>query len=154
MPRGSSAFARRMSSFQNVLPPSMIVSPATRRPDETRHRRLGELATLPVFFKLHGKRAVVSGGSDTAAWKVELLAAAGAEVHVFSPAPGERLRELEAEDPRLQIHLRAIEPADFAGAAMALADAADEDAAARFHAQAKAAGVPVNVIDAPQWCDF
>ena len=43
---------------------------------------------------------------------------------------------------------------DFAGAAIAVADCADDDEAAQFAAAARAAGVPVNVIDRPAFCDF
>ena len=43
---------------------------------------------------------------------------------------------------------------DFAGAAIAVADCADDDEAAAFAAAARAAGVPVNVIDRPAFCDF
>ena len=45
--------------------------------------RMAPLAKLPVFWSLEGKRVVVAGGSDAAAWKAELLAACGAEVHVY-----------------------------------------------------------------------
>ena len=48
------------------------------------NQRMGALATLPVFYKLQDKKALVAGGSDAAAWKAELLAAAGAVVHVFA----------------------------------------------------------------------
>jgi len=41
---------------------------------------MGRLATLPVFLKLEGRRVVISGGSEAAAWKVELFASAGALV--------------------------------------------------------------------------
>ena len=44
--------------------------------------RMAPLAKLPVFWSLDGKRVVVAGGSDAAAWKAELLAACGAQVHV------------------------------------------------------------------------
>ena len=41
--------------------------------DKSRHsksrERMAALATLPVFYKLHGKRALVAGGSEAAAWK-------------------------------------------------------------------------------------
>ena len=43
---------------------------------------------------------------------------------------------------------------DFAGAAIAVADCADDTEAAQFAAAARAAGVPVNVIDRPAFCDF
>ena len=40
------------------------------------------------------------------------------------------------------------------GAAIAVADCADDTEAAEFAAAARAAGVPVNVIDRPAFCDF
>src|SRR5208282_3475862 len=43
---------------------------------------------------------------------------------------------------------------DFAGAALAVADCADDEEAGRFATAARAAGVPVNVIDKPAFCDF
>jgi bacterioferritin-associated ferredoxin len=38
--------------------------------------RIQRLSVLPVFMDLTGKRAVVVGGTDRAAWKAELFAAA------------------------------------------------------------------------------
>ena len=52
------------------------------RQERERPQRMGDLATLPVFFDLSGKRVIMAGGSDAAAWKAELLAAAGAAVTV------------------------------------------------------------------------
>ena len=46
--------------------------------------RIGTLATLPVFFDLKGKPVLVIGGTEGAAWKAELLAAAGADVEVHA----------------------------------------------------------------------
>ena len=48
------------------------------------NQRISELAVLPVFFDLRGKRVVVIGGNEPAAWKIELLAAAGAQVDVYA----------------------------------------------------------------------
>ena len=45
---------------------------------------MAALARLPVFFALEGKRVVVAGGSPAAAWKAELLSAAGAQVEVYA----------------------------------------------------------------------
>ena len=50
----------------------------TVRPSAQRPRRMDRLATLPLFFPLDGRRVVVIGGSEAAAWKAELLSAAGA----------------------------------------------------------------------------
>ena len=43
---------------------------------------------------------------------------------------------------------------DLAGAAVAIAEAEDADEGRAFHAAARAAGVPCNVIDMPECCDF
>ena len=128
----------------------------SRTPAEIRSTRIGALARLPAFFALEDKRAVVAGGSPAATWKAELLSAAGARVEVFAPAPSEEMLALAAAPPRGVVILRDRNwmPDDFAGAAIAVADCADDKEAARFAAAARAAGVPVNVIDRPAFCDF
>ena len=49
---------------------------------------------------------------------------------------------------------RAMEPRDFEGAALALAEVETDAEAEKFRALASAAGVPVNVIDKPAFSDF
>ncbi len=114
------------------------------------------IARIPAFFALSGKRCIVAGDGAATAWKAELLAAAGADVEVFAPAPKDQLRALvtAAFDGTITLHERAWQPTDCAGAAMAIAECADEDEAARFVAAARSAGAPVNVIDRPAFCDF
>ena len=125
----------------------------TRTPSEARPPRMEALARLPVFFALTGKRAVVAGGSAAAAWKAELLAASGASVDVYAVDPGEELVEA-AVPASITIHHRAIEAADLDGAAMAIGAFEDDGQAAAFATMARRAGVPVNVIDKPAFCDF
>jgi len=125
----------------------------TRTPSEARPPRMEALARLPVFFALTGKRAVVAGGSAAAAWKAELLAASGASVDVYAVDPGEELVEAAAP-ASITIHHRAIEAADLDGAAMAIGAFEDDGQAAAFATMARRAGVPVNVIDKPAFCDF
>jgi uroporphyrin-III C-methyltransferase/precorrin-2 dehydrogenase/sirohydrochlorin ferrochelatase len=117
---------------------------------------MNPLARLPAFFALEGKRAVVAGGSAAAAWKAELLVAAGAHVQVFAEAPGEDLLALagEAAHGAVAVHVRRWLPADFRGAAIAVGECADTAEAAQFAAAARTHGVPVNVIDKPAFCDF
>ena len=55
-----------------------MISNEQRSPSEASPTRMQALSRLPVFFALAGKRVVVAGGNAAAAWKVELLAAAGA----------------------------------------------------------------------------
>ena len=65
----------------------------------SRSARMKELAQLPVFFALHGKRALVAGGSAGAAWKAELLSAAGARVDVYATTLSEELLAVTATAP-------------------------------------------------------
>jgi uroporphyrin-III C-methyltransferase / precorrin-2 dehydrogenase / sirohydrochlorin ferrochelatase len=128
----------------------------SRTPAELRATRMAPLARLPAFFALEGKRAVVAGGTPAAAWKAELLSAAGARVDVYAANTGEEMLALAGAPPRgtIVVHERSWTDEDFKGAAIAVADCADDAAAARFAAAARARGVPVNVIDRPTFCDF
>jgi uroporphyrin-III C-methyltransferase / precorrin-2 dehydrogenase / sirohydrochlorin ferrochelatase len=125
----------------------------TRTPSEARPPRMEALARLPVFYALAGKRAVVAGGSTAAAWKAELLSAAGATVDVYAGDPGEEMIEIAAQEGVL-LHRRAIAAADLDRAAMAIGAFEDNAEAAEFATLARRAGVPVNVIDKPAFCDF
>ncbi|MBS7541014.1 siroheme synthase CysG [Ancylobacter lacus] len=132
------------------------VSAPARHPSEKSGARMEPLARLPVFFGLEGRRVVLAGGSDAAAWKAELLSASGAEVALFAAEPCEALRALLAAPPNGPIrHVpREWVPADLAGAALAIGDFPEDEPAADFATAARAAGVPVNVIDKPAFCDF
>jgi uroporphyrin-III C-methyltransferase/precorrin-2 dehydrogenase/sirohydrochlorin ferrochelatase len=114
------------------------------------------LARLPLFFALERRRAVVTGGTSAAAWKAELLSAAGAEVEVYASEPCEELLALAAEPPRgtISILRRTWSVDDLLGAAIAIGACDNDEDAMRFAAAARAAGVPVNVIDKPKFCDF
>jgi uroporphyrin-III C-methyltransferase / precorrin-2 dehydrogenase / sirohydrochlorin ferrochelatase len=128
----------------------------SRIPPETKMARIGPLSRLPAFFSLEGKRCIVAGTGAAAVWKAELLSAAGATVDVFAPEPTEDLRALATAPPAgaVVIHARDWTPGDCAGAAIAVAECANDGQAARFAAAARSAGVPVNVIDRPAFCDF
>jgi uroporphyrin-III C-methyltransferase/precorrin-2 dehydrogenase/sirohydrochlorin ferrochelatase len=126
----------------------------SRTPSEAQPPRMETLARLPVFYALTGKRAVIAGGSAAATWKAELLAAAGADVDVFARDISEEMADLAANTPNVTIRLRAPQPGDLAGAAMAIGACEDDAEAASFAAMARRAGVPVNVIDRPAFCDF
>jgi len=117
-------------------------------------RPMQGLASLPVFFDLNGKRVLLAGGAAGAAWKAELLQAAGAKLDVISAEPGPEMRALAAQVPALVLILREWQEDDFAGAALAVGDFATDPEAARFADAARRARVAVNVIDKPKFCDF
>lgn len=129
---------------------------ASRTPSEARPPRMERLARLPVFYALEGKRAVVAGGSPGAAWKAELLSAAGAAVDVFAEEPCPEMIAVAAEAPNgaISLHRREWREADIEGAAIAIGAFEEDLDAARFADAARACGVPVNVVDKPDFCDF
>ncbi|WP_246662932.1 siroheme synthase CysG [Pseudolabrys sp. FHR47] len=128
----------------------------SRKPSESRPARMAKLARLPVFFALSGKRVVLAGGSHAAAWKAELMSASGARVEVYADEFSDEMRAVALDPPDGEIVLveRPWTPADMTGAAMAIGAFEDDGEAAVFAAAARAAGVPVNVIDKPAFCDF
>jgi uroporphyrin-III C-methyltransferase/precorrin-2 dehydrogenase/sirohydrochlorin ferrochelatase len=127
------------------------------KPAETGPGCIAPLARLPVFFSLAAKRGIVSGGTQAAAWKAELLSAAGAQVDVYASSPAEEMLALAASVPppgTIVLHRRCYTADDFTGAAIAVADCGDDEEAAAFAATARSAGVPVNIVDRPAFSDF
>ncbi|HSV03939.1 MAG TPA: NAD(P)-dependent oxidoreductase [Phenylobacterium sp.] len=90
---------------------------------------------FPAFFPLAGRTVVVAGTGPAAEAKLRLLAG--------SPA---RIVRLEGE--------AALDPASYAGAALAFIGSDDDAFAEQAAAAARAAHVPLNVADRPALCDF
>jgi uroporphyrin-III C-methyltransferase / precorrin-2 dehydrogenase / sirohydrochlorin ferrochelatase len=132
----------------------MSAARTPRTPSEARTPGMQPLARLPVFFSLADRRAVVAGATSAAAWKAELLWAAGARVEMFAREPGEELRALVAQHPTIALHERAWLAGDLKDAAMAVGAFETDAEAQAFAEAARAAGVPVNVVDKPPFCDF
>ena len=128
----------------------------TRNPTEIRRPRMDALAQLPVFLSLDGKRAILCGEMEALVWKAELMSAAGAAVSIFAEGVSTELEAIAVDPPggAIAIHRRPWQPDDFSGAAVAVGACKDDHEAARFVAAARGSGVPVNVIDKPQYCDF
>jgi siroheme synthase-like protein len=108
----------------------------------------------PVLLELEGRRAVVIGELAVEAGKVEGLLVAGAEVTVVAKGPAAALDRLDA-DPRVVVHRRGYGgPGDLAGAVLCVAHAAEPAVRDAIAADARAAGVLVNVMDDVPNCDF
>jgi len=108
----------------------------------------------PVLLELSGRRAVVVGELAVEAGKVEGLLAAGAEVTVVAKGPEAALARLSV-DPRVVVHRRGYRgPDDLSGAVLCVAHAAEPGVRNAIAADARAAGVLVNVMDDVPNCDF
>ncbi|ASP36499.1 SAM-dependent methyltransferase [Labrenzia sp. VG12] len=135
--------------------------PRSHKPVEKRTRRrpprVEALASLPLFFRLDGRKVVLAGGTEAAGWKAELLAASGASVHIFAEELDEgfaALLEKGGAGGTFIHHRQPWSATSFEGATLAIADAGSEGEAQAFYCAARAAGVPVNVIDTPRFCEF
>jgi len=94
-----------------------------------------KMDAFPAFFPLAGRLIVVAGEGDAADAKARLFE--GSSAIVTRPA---------AADARL--------PGTYAGAALAFVADPDEGFVRAAAAAARAAGIPVNVVDHPALCDF
>lgn len=137
----------------NIRSLQLNKSPRRSNPRE----RMAALATLPVFYRLQGKKTLIAGGSEAAAWKAELLAAAGAEVHVYAKELVQVFSDLVAAPSvagSYVWHQETWSSECFERMQIAICDAETEGEAQAFYCAARAAGVAVNVIDKPAFCEF
>ncbi len=109
---------------------------------------MGELTTFPVSYKVEGKRIVIVGGGEEALNKARLAIKTTASVVIIS-------QSIEADFTELPVTVlaRPFGDADLADAALVfVADHGPDGEAAKR--AAKAARVPLNVVDVPDECDF
>jgi uroporphyrin-III C-methyltransferase/precorrin-2 dehydrogenase/sirohydrochlorin ferrochelatase len=112
-----------------------------------------KLAVFPAFHKVAGRRVVVVGQGAAAAAKLRLLAETSADIVLFSPV-------LDAATGADLIRVggrwlpRWPDASDVSGAALAFVATGDDATDRAVWALARAAGVPVNVVDKPDLCDF
>ncbi len=111
------------------------------------------MSHFPAFFDLKDKPVIVVGASPVALERVRLALSAGATVRVFA-------EDLSAEG-RLLVATPGVawlpgppSAEDFAQAALAFVASGDCDRDRAAAEAARAAGVPVNVMDQPDLSDF
>lgn len=108
---------------------------------------------FPLFLDVRRRKALVVGGGDAAARKALLLTSAGARVEVVSPTPGADVMAL-ADTAAVKLHQRPFRSEDISDGVLVIAEADDAPLAEAVSCAAKAAGVPVNVIDRPDLSTF
>ena len=98
----------------------------------------------------------MAGSNAAAAWKVELLSAAGAHVDIYSAEPCDELLAIVNDPPRgpVTIDCRAWRMDDLPGRDARGRGLRNDEAAQEFAKATRAAGILVNVIDRPAFCDF
>lgn len=106
-----------------------------------------------VNLIVRDRAAVVIGGGEVAARKIQDLLAAGASVTVIAPHACGRIVAL-AEEGRIQTRSRPYLREDLEGAFVAVAATDDEESNARVASDAAEMSVLVNVVDRPALCTF
>ncbi|NKQ12465.1 siroheme synthase CysG [Pseudomonas sp. SST3] len=106
---------------------------------------------LPLFHNLKGRAVLVVGGGEIALRKARLLSEAGAMLRVVAPEIEPQLIEL-VEQGGGQALMRGYAHDDLRGCVLAIAATDDEPLNAQVSQDAKALGMPVNVVDSPELC--
>ena len=109
---------------------------------------MGQLNTFPLSYKVRGQRIVIIGGGEEALNKVRLVTKTTASVVIIS-------RQIEPLFSSFDVTLieHAFAPSDLEGAALVFV-AEESDDAELAKAEARARGIPLNVVDVPAECDF
>jgi uroporphyrin-III C-methyltransferase/precorrin-2 dehydrogenase/sirohydrochlorin ferrochelatase len=108
---------------------------------------------LPIFFDIRNQPCLVVGGGEVAARKCAMLMRAGARVTVLAPA----LHAIFAPDvaaSRVVHRAASFHADDISGFVLAIAATDDQTVNRAVAAAARAALVPVNVVDQPALCSF
>lgn len=108
---------------------------------------------LPIFWRVKARKVLLLGAGQVAKRKAELLLAAGAELRIVAPAISPELAAL-LRDGRDEFLQTTFAPAQLEGVAMAIGATDDMAANRALYAAASARGIPVNVVDCPELCDF
>ena len=107
----------------------------------------------PVFLDIRDKICVIVGGGEVALRKAERLLECGAKVSIISPklAPGLSM----LKDKGLISHIITEYSGDLIDQAVLVIGATDDEKTnARISEDARGKGIPVNIVDDPQKCDF
>ncbi|MGN6099742.1 MAG: siroheme synthase CysG [Devosia sp.] len=109
---------------------------------------MGELNTFPLSYKVKGQRIVIVGDGEEALNKARLAVKTTASVVIVAPA-----READFSGLGVTVEERGFEDSDLEGAALLFVAEDGPDGQAAI-AAARARGIPVNVVDVPEECDF
>ena len=101
---------------------------------------------FPVFVDLRGQRVVIAGTGETALAKLRLVLRTEACITVFGADPHPLIAAL-ADEGRLRLVERLIEPGDADGARLFYAASGDPREDARAAGIGREAGALVNIVD-------
>jgi precorrin-2 dehydrogenase/sirohydrochlorin ferrochelatase len=111
------------------------------------------MSLFPIFLKLTGRPCIVIGAGNLAESKIESLLAAAARVTVIAPHASARITT-KAEAGEIAWHQREYATGDLTGQFLAIAATTNPAVNRAVFAEAEAAGILINAVDDPPFCDF
>ena len=108
---------------------------------------------FPLFVDMKDRSVLVVGDGETAAQKVRLVAKTPAAITLVGENPNAELVQRET-DGRLTILRRGFEPGDLDGRHIVYAATGTAETDIYVASEAKARGLPVNVVDVQEHCSF
>lgn len=117
----------------------------------TRKREQDEL--FSVFREIEGEKCLVIGGGKVAARKISRLKEFGVKIKVVAPSIVSDIEAMAQACDNISVERRIITPQDIENADFVIA-AAGEEADKEAARLCKEKGIPVNVVDNQELCDF
>jgi len=111
------------------------------------------LNAFPVFVRVEGRVVVIVGGGNEALAKARLVRQSNASVTIVAPEVEPELADWIADNGATHVAAD-YHPALLAGAVLVFAASGDEVLDRRVSDDARGLGIPVNVVDRPELCDF
>jgi precorrin-2 dehydrogenase/sirohydrochlorin ferrochelatase len=111
------------------------------------------MSLFPIFLKLTARPCIVIGAGTLAESKIESLQAANAAIAVVAPAATPRIAAMAASG-EITWHQRSYTSGDLADHFLAVAATNDPAINRAVFAEAQAAGILINAVDDPPFCDF
>lgn len=111
------------------------------------------LTTFPAFFRVSGRTVAVFGNGDEAFAKVRLLRNTDAHIVAFAEDPEPDYRDYLSAN-KLDVIAASFAAEQVDGAALIFAATGDEQQDQAIVTAARAAKIPANAVDQPEFCDF
>ena len=111
------------------------------------------MSLLPIFLNLEGRPALLVGAGAVALDKIGSLLKTGVQLRVIAPRARAEVQKLAGEG-KLELKLRAFEPADLDGNFIVIAATDVPEVNAAVYREAVARGIPCNSVDDIPNCDF
>ena len=111
------------------------------------------MSLFPIFLKLTNRPCIVIGAGHLAESKIESLQAANARITVIAPHASPRIEEMSASGEITWLR-REYAEGDLAGQFLVVAATNVPAVNRAVFAEAESAGVLINAVDDPPFCDF